>query len=323
MKKSSWGANKFLFCGRNVVSRARDWRGGGAVPKRSGGMKRKRNPGKPGFCASKNAPGSALKNRLTVDFYRVNVIVFYNSITSLEDFVKGTKIIAVAAIVACFGTGSVFAKKAKDQKVKIEIVNRPGMALGTDIPGWVEAVLEGDNKEIAKSLKIDLKEKQIFVFSNQGDDLEFLKTWTDQVDVQRQVANSFSIAVGQSANAVLQGNSGSESAMQRSIDQTVKALSALELNGLLKDAQYWIQFKKPKQGVKITKKSPDSAFDYYYEYYVIFTMDRNIYDSQLEAALNGVEDNASETKLLKEALSENLRAPLVDKVVDTTVEYDW
>lgn len=242
----------------------------------------------------------------------------------LEDFVKGTKILAVAAIVVCFGTVNAFAaKKAKDQKVKIETVNRPGMALGTEIPGWVEAVLEGDNKQIAKSLKIDLNEKQIFVFSNQGDDLEFLKTWTDQVDVQRQVANSFSIAVGQSANAVLQGNSGSESVMQRSIDQTVKALSAMELNGLLKDAQYWIQFKKPKQGVKITKKSPESAFDYYYEYYVIFTMDRNIYDTQLEAALNGVEDNASETKLLKEALSENLRAPLIDKVVDTSVEYEF
>ena len=120
---------------------------------------------------------------------------------------------------------SAFAAKAKEQKVKIEIVNRPGMALGTEIPRWVEAVLEGDNKQIAKSLKIDTKESQIFVFSNQGDDLEFLKTWTDQVDVQRQVANSFSMAVGQSANAVLQGSSGDESKMQRSIEQTVKALS--------------------------------------------------------------------------------------------------
>lgn len=236
---------------------------------------------------------------------------------------KVSKIIAVAAIAVCFGTGSAFAKKAKEQKVKIEIVNRPGMALGTEVPGWVEAVLEGDNKEIAKSLKIDLNDKQIFVFSNQGDDLEFLKTWTDQVDVQRQVANSFSIAVGQSANAVLQGTSGSENSMQRSIDQTVKALSAMELNGLLKEAQYWIQFKKPKQGAKITKKSPESSFDYYYEYYVVFTMDRNIYNTQLDAALNGVEDNASETVLLKKALSENLRAPLIDKAADSSVEYEW
>lgn len=240
-----------------------------------------------------------------------------------EDFVKITKFIAVAALVACFGTVNTFAAKAKEQKVKIEIVNRPGFALGTEIPGWVEAVLEGENKKIAKALKIDPEETQVFVFSNQGDDLEFLKTWTDQVDVQRQVANSFSIAVGQSANAVLQGTSGSESNMQRAIDQTVKALSALELNGLLKEAQYWIQFKKPKQGVKVNKKSPESAFDYYYEYYVVFTMKRSIYDKQLDAALNGVEDNASETKLLKEALSQNLRAPLIDKVVDTSVEYDF
>ena len=235
---------------------------------------------------------------------------------------KASKIITIAIFATYMGT-SAFAAKAKEQKVKIEIVNRPGMALGTEIPGWVEAVLEGDNKQIAKSLKIDTKESQIFVFSNQGDDLEFLKTWTDQVDVQRQVANSFSMAVGQSANAVLQGSSGDESKMQRSIEQTVKALSAMEINGLMKEAQYWIQFKKPKAGVKNIKKAKESDFDYYYEYYVVFTMNRNIYDTQLDAALNGVEDNASETVLLKKALSENLRAPLIDKEQDNSVEYEF
>ena len=228
---------------------------------------------------------------------------------------KSTKIFAVVTLVACLGSAASFAAKAKEQKVKIEIVNRPGMALGTDVPGWVQAVLEGDNKGIAKALKIDPEETQVFVFSIQGDDLEFLKTWTDQVDVQRQVANSFSMAVGQSANAVLQGTSGSESNMQRAIDQTVKALSAMEINGLLKDAQYWIQFKRPKQG--------ESAFDYYYEYYVVFTMKRSIYDKQLDAALNGVEDNASETVLLKKALSANLREPLIDKANDDSVEYEF
>ena len=232
------------------------------------------------------------------------------------------KILVVAAMfVALVNTNVFAAKKAKQAKMKIEIMNRPGMALGTEIPKWVEAVLEGDNKTIAKSLKIDLKEYQIFVFSNQGTDLEFLKTWTDQVDVQRQVANSFSMAVGQSANAVFQGTSGDENKKKMAIDQTIKALSAMEINGLLKESQYWIQFRKPKQGVKITKKSPDSSYDYYYEYYVVFTMDRDIYDAQLDAALNGIEDNASETVLLKKALSENLRAPLLDKAADAEVEY--
>ena len=160
------------------------------------------------------------------------------------------KILLVLLCLMC--VTSVFAAKAKDAKVKIEIVNRPGFAVGTDIPDWVVSVLEGENKAIARSLKIDLKDTQIFVFSNQGTDLEFLKTWTDQVDVQRQVANSFSMAVGQSANAVFQGSAGDENKRQQAIDQTVKALSAIEINGLSKDAQYWMQFKKPKQGVKIT-----------------------------------------------------------------------
>ena len=229
------------------------------------------------------------------------------------------KILVILLCLMC--VTSVFAAKAKEQKVKIEVVNRPGMALGTDIPEWVVSVLEGDNKSIAKSLKIDLKDTQIFVFSNQGTDLEFLKTWTDQVDVQRQVANSFSMAVGQSANAVFQGSAGDENKRQQAIDQTVKALSAIEINGLSKDAQYWMQFKRPKQGLKVTKKSPESSYDYYYEYYVIFTMPRAIYEAQLEAALNGIEDNASETELLKKALSENLRAPLLDKAADDSVEY--
>lgn len=234
------------------------------------------------------------------------------------------KFFAVAALLAVLVSANSFAaKKGKVAKQKIEIVNRPGLALGTDIPEWVQAVLEGENKKIAKSLKVDLKEYQIFVFTNQGSDLEFLKTWTDQVDVQRQVANSFSIAVGQSANAVFQGTSGDENKRKQAIDQTVKALSAIELNGLLKEAQYWMQFRKPKQGVKVTKNSPESSFDYYYEYYVVFVMKRSIYDTQLNAALNGVEDNASETVLLKKALSENLRAPLTDKPVDASVEYSF
>ncbi len=233
------------------------------------------------------------------------------------------KFIAATFIMTMLSVQAFAAPKAKAAKIKIEVVNRPGMALGSDVPAWVEAVLEGDNKSIAKSLKIDLKENQIFVFSNQGTDLEFLKTWTDQVDVQRQVANSFSMAVGQSANAVFQGSAGDDNKKKMAIDQTVKALSALEINGLLKESQYWMQFRKPKPGVKITKKSPESAYEYYYEYYVVFTMNRDIYDAQLDAALSGIEDNASETALLKKALSQNLREPLIDKIKDEETEYSF
>ena len=73
-------------------------------------------------------------------------------------------LIAAAMLTTLVTTNAFAAKKGKVAKQKIEIVNRPGLALGSDIPGWVLAVLEGDNKTIAKALKIDLKESQIFVF---------------------------------------------------------------------------------------------------------------------------------------------------------------
>ena len=52
-------------------------------------------------------------------------------------------------------------------------------------------------------------------------------------------------------------------------------------------------------------------------------MSRDLYDQQLDAALNGVEDNASETVLLKKALSQDLRQPLLDKVKDDNTEYSF
>ena len=52
------------------------------------------------------------------------------------------KIAAVVALLAIVASANIFAaKKGKVAKQKIEIVNRPGLALGTEIPSWVQAVL--------------------------------------------------------------------------------------------------------------------------------------------------------------------------------------
>ena len=237
---------------------------------------------------------------------------------------KVSKIIFASAALAVLGASGIFAAPAKPAKVKVEVVDSAGFPFGEELPAWVKAVALGDNTEVAKALKIDEKQYQVFVFSSNGDNLDFLKTWVDQVDVQRNVANSFSIAVSQASQSLLQGNSGSDATeVNKAINQMTAALSAIELNGLLKQAQYWAQFRRPKQGVKISKKSTDNDFDYYYTYYVVFTMNRKVYDTQLAAALNGVEDNTSETALLKKALSVSLVKPLLDVARDDSIDYDF
>lgn len=238
---------------------------------------------------------------------------------------KLTKFIAVAALFAIVASAPVFAaKKAGKAKTKVEIEDYPGIALGAEIPDWVKTALTGDKRSVAKELKIDQEEYQIFFFEAEGDDLDFLKTWSDNVDVRAEVANSFSQAVGQAVDATYKGTSdGKNSEKERAINQTTKTLSTMQISGLLKEAQFWIEYRKPKAGVKITKKSTDDDYEYYYEYYVVYSMKRDIYDKQVKAVLSGIDDFGSETEALKKALADNLKAPLMNKAQDDSVEYDF
>ena len=67
-----------------------------------------------------------------------------------------------------------------------EIVDYPGLALGKAVPDWVMAIDEGANKKVSKALNLE-KDTKIFVVTNKGNDLDFLKTWSDQVDVRAEV----------------------------------------------------------------------------------------------------------------------------------------
>lgn len=238
---------------------------------------------------------------------------------------KLSKIVAAAALFAVVLSTPVFAaKKASKAKTKVEVEDYPGIALGAEIPDWVKTALTGDKRSVAKQLKLDDSEYQIFFFTAEGDDLDFLKTWSDNVDVRAEVANSFSQAVGQAVDATYKGTSdGKNSEKERLINQTTKTLSTMQISGLLKEAQFWIEYRKPKAGVKITKKSTEDDYDYYYEYYVVYSMKRNIYDKQVDAVLKEIDDFGSETEALKKALAANLKAPLVNKAQDDTVEYDF
>ena len=67
---------------------------------------------------------------------------------------------------------------------KPEVIDYKGKALGSEIPAWVKAVSDGAVRKVYKSLELDMNEDKIFVLYNTGNDLYFLKTWTDQVDAR-------------------------------------------------------------------------------------------------------------------------------------------
>lgn len=102
-------------------------------------------------------------------------------------------------------------------------------------------------------------------------------------------------------------------------------MTNLTLNGLMKEADYWIKTRTPKTDVKTPEKLSD--YDIEYTYYVVFSISKTNFERQVSAAMDDVPDNDDQTKFLKEVLTTKLKDSIITNknpvVVDflTAVEY--
>lgn len=226
---------------------------------------------------------------------------------------KFVLVAALFAMVGCSSTGS--GLKPKFSTNRPEIIDYPGITLGSEVPNWVKAVEEGNRTSISKALK--LENDEAFIIVNKGENLDFLKTWSDQVDVEVEVASQFKRVVGQVITSKMSGTqSEKETTINKSIDMYSSALKNVVLTGLRKEASYWIRYQILKPGLK--KASSQEDYDVYYTYYVVYAMNKGLYDKQMNAAIEGVEDNTSEAGQLKVALTNELLKNIL--VADTKAE---
>lgn len=215
------------------------------------------------------------------------------------------------------------ASKSKGKEPKMnagrpEVIDYQGQALGLEIPAWVKAVGDGNEKKVRKSLDIP-SDDAIFILSNKGNDLDFLKTWTDQVDVRAEVASSLEQTVGQVVQAEMSAKQTDEQTKTRAAKLYSSSMTNLTLNGLAKEAYYWIKTRTLKTGLKKAKTEAD--YNVEYTYYVVFTINKALYEVQLAKAMDDVDDNDDQTSFLKAILTEKLTQAMVATNVDT-VNYD-
>ena len=232
----------------------------------------------------------------------------------MKKIVKITALTAIAlGLFASCGTTKEEEKSASTKstygitmpKNRPEIIDYQGSELGIDIPGWVLAVANGDTQAALKDLK--LTDQQGFIITAANTNLDMLKDWTDHVSVETEVAGTMTRSVATAVqSAMSQRQDISDSERETKMTQYAASLSAVELNGLMKSAQFWTQTRQLKQGVDPAKANPED-WQLKYHYYVIYTMDKTVFQKQLNAALNGVEDNASEGAKLKEMISNKLQ----------------
>ena len=202
-------------------------------------------------------------------------------------------------------------KAAKMGKWTTKLVDYQGATFGKEIPEWVTLLSEGQysSQVLSKSMP-GIEGKKVFVTIGRGNNLEFVRNWTDLVDVEVQVGDTFQRVVTKGVQASMNAKASetgkvlTEAEVQKKLDMYKAAVSLVELTGLEKTASYWIE------AVRYEGKK---AVNDYFEYYAVWTMDKKLFDKQIKAAMATVDDNTSEGQALKDMI----RSKLMDSVVSS------
>ena len=192
------------------------------------------------------------------------------------------------------------------------IIDYSGNALGREIPEWVMLVSDGNhNANAYESILPDMKNKKIFVTEAKGPNLDFLREWTDLVDIESQVAASLERVVGSAIKSSSTGSSTSDSTnagtknqaeMDKELATYRASLQNVRLTGLEKSNEYWVQLAE--------LDAEGNQIDRYYTYYSIWAMDKNIYQAQLDAAMERVQETTTESEKLKAIIGQQLEATM-------------
>lgn len=174
-------------------------------------------------------------------------------------------------------TGCASAPKVKDISGPTEIIEHKGTAFGVAQPEWVGTVLATPNqKTLSKALGID---KHIWVVSKSGENLDFIKTWADQVDARAEIGASIKQGISDFVGAHADGDDSD-------IEETVKRYSArastVMVSGLNKETDWWVLGR--------TRLQKKNEVESKYIYLVVYSMDEDLYQKQIKNAFKGEDE---------------------------------
>lgn len=196
---------------------------------------------------------------------------------------------------------------------KRKIVDYKGQIFGEAIPEWVKAAVQGETAKLDK-LMPGLEGTKVFVASERGDNLNFVKAWAENVGINKKIAGIFETVIATSASTVEAGTSTEKKTeLSQVINNMTEALASVRLTGIEQKADYWIEVEEYDANGKVV--------DTFYEYYVVAAMDMDAYEEQYDSAMKGITDVTTEAGSLKEILRSRLVGESVSSDIDDYGEY--
>lgn len=178
--------------------------------------------------------------------------------------------------------------QAKKSHVEREMIDWKGASIGQPVPDWV--VSAADNDYTTLSAMSQFKDKQIFFAESQGKNLDVLKSWVQNFQVQSEFAKSISNYVVSKFGGELSGDKNTEDA-QSYLTEVSASFSKQKITGLRKFQDYWI----------LTRYIDNDAGTHEdtYQYFVVYTIDDNVLAQQVDKVLGNIEAKTEKQQELK------------------------
>ncbi len=203
--------------------------------------------------------------------------------------------------------------KAKDKSGTTEIIEHKGSAWGVEIPEWTKTVLMTPNQKTLKKA-LGLSEMKIWVLTKNGQNLDFLQTWVDQVDARAEIAASIKQVIGDRVKADMKASSG-DSDVEKNIDRVSERIASAAVVGLEKETDWWTCNRHLKPGVKKGKANDDYVLQY--TYMVIYAMEEKLFKEQVARAFKNSKDDLDVSDELINTITENLLGQTKIKTPDS------
>ncbi len=201
----------------------------------------------------------------------------------------GVVLFAVSMLASCASKPETEESKPKVSKtVEREMIDWKGASIGSELPDWIYSAV--DNDVLALSTLPQFENKIIYFAEDQGQNLDLLKSWVNNFNVQasfsRELSNFVIAKFGGEQNG-----SKNEDEVQMYLNELVASCSKAEINGLGKKLDYWVK-------TRYIDKELDSVKDVY-QYFVVFAIDKDDFRLQMDRVLGKIEAKTEAQKKLK------------------------
>lgn len=196
-------------------------------------------------------------------------------------------VLALSALTSCGSAPAPAAEPAKPARVvpKFDVIEHKTMAIGGDIPEWVNIYVQEGNSGVEALDKF--KDMYVFVGEDSGTNLPALRLWVSGFNVQQDLARLVSSRVQAKFAGAAAGSPDAE--FGRYFENVVKNVAEATITGARKDSDFWV-FKRyyKADGVTVDREV--------YDVYVLVTIGRDILKKQLDKILDGVVVDTPPTK---------------------------